>query len=76
MKTISTKTNPVFKRAQLLPMLPSLPPPQAGGAARGIPEFIPPQGDHGVQMTDLAACAMSVSQGFNAPAVRLMSRIG
>ena len=76
MKTISMKTNPAFKRAQPLPLLPILPPPRAVSAAMGIPDYIPSHGDHGLQMTDLATCAMSVRQGFNAPAARLMSRIG
>ena len=76
MKTISMKTNPAFKRAQLLPLLPDLPSPRAASAAMGLPEFLPLHGDHGLQMTDLATCAMSVRQGFNAPAARLMSQIG
>lgn len=76
MKSISMKTNPAFKRAQPLPLLPNLLPPPAGGLVMGIPNYIPPSGDPGMQMTDLATCAMSVGQGFNAPAARLMSRIG
>jgi hypothetical protein len=73
MKTISTKTNPVFKRVQLLPLLPSVPPPQVGSAAMGVSDFTPPPGDLRRKMTSLAVCAMGVSQGFNAPAIRLVN---
>ncbi|MEI2725070.1 MAG: hypothetical protein V9H26_16590 [Verrucomicrobiota bacterium] len=73
MKTISTKTNAAFKRAQPLPPPPSLPPLRAGGAALSVATCNPPPGALCRKMTDLAACALSVSQGFNAPAVRLMS---
>jgi hypothetical protein len=73
MKTISTKTNPAFKRAQLLPLLPNLPPAPAGGAAMDLTAFTPPNGDLRRKMTSLAVCAMGVSQGFNTPAIRLVS---
>lgn len=73
MKTISTRTNPAFKRAQLLPLLPNLAPAPAGAASMGIAAFTPPNGDLRRTMTNFAVCAMSVSQGFNAPGVRLMN---
>ena len=73
MKTISAKTNPAFKRVQLLPMLPNDPPPRAGSAVMGVPEFTPPPGALCRKMTDLAVCALSASSNFNAPAVRLIS---
>ena len=71
MKTISMKTNPAFKRAQLLPMLTSV--PRAPSGRRGDERFRihSAAGDLRRKMTDLAVCAMSVSQGFNAPAMRL-----
>ncbi len=71
MKTISMKTNPAFKRAQLLPTLTSAPAPRAVATAMNLPEFTPPAGDLRRQMTNLAVCAMTVSHGFNAPAMRL-----
>ena len=73
MKTISTKANPAFKLVQPLPMLPSIPPPRAVSAAMGTPQFTPPVGSLCRKMTDIATCALSVSQGFNARAVRAMS---
>jgi len=71
MKTISTKPNPAFKLAQPLPVTPTTPPPPTDGAAVGISALTPPKGDLCRRMTNLAVCAMSVSQGLNAPAVRL-----
>jgi len=41
MKTICGKTNPAFKRTQLLPVMLNLRPPTTGGAARQFSEFIP-----------------------------------
>jgi len=73
MKTISTKTNPAFKLVQPLPMLPSIPPRRAASAAIGRPQFTPPAGALCRKMTDIATCALNVSQGFQAPAVRVMS---
>ena len=70
MKTIFAKTNPAFKRAQLLPMIPDLLPPAAGGAARRISEFTPPPTAQRPPMTGLAIYA---SQGYVAPAVRSLN---
>jgi hypothetical protein len=41
MNTICAKTNPAFKRAQLLPVILSLLPPTTSGTARHFPEFTP-----------------------------------
>ncbi len=73
MKTISTKTNPAFKRAQPLPILFKVPSAPTGGAVMGFSTFAPAKGGLRRTMTNLAVCAMGVSQGFNAPGVRLMS---
>ena len=73
MKTISTKTNPAFKLAQLLPMLPNVPSPRTGGAVMGNSEYTPPPGDLRRKMAELAVCAMSVGPGFNPTAIRLMN---
>ena len=71
MKTISMKTNPAFKRAQPLPMLPSAPMPRTVATAMNLPEFTPPAGELRRQMASLAVCAMTAHHGFNAPAMRL-----
>ncbi len=73
MKTLSNKTNPAFKLVQPLPMLPSIPPLRAVSATIGLPQFTPPAGSLCRKMTDIAACALNVSQSFSAPAVRAMS---
>jgi len=67
MKTIATKTNPVFKRVLPLPLVTNVLSPQASGEARGLSEFTPPPGDLRRKMTDLTAWAMNVSRSFNAP---------
>ena len=41
MNTICAKTNPAFKRAQLLPVILSLLPSTTSGTARHFPEFTP-----------------------------------
>jgi len=41
MKTICAKTNPAFKRTQLLPVILNLLPPTTGGAARHVREITP-----------------------------------
>ena len=73
MKTISTKTNPAFKRAQPLPLPSIVPSAPTGAVAMGFSAFTPPKGDLRRTMTNFAVCAMGVSQGFNAPSVRLLS---
>lgn len=42
MRTIFARTNPAFKRTQLLPVIANLLPPTTGGAARHFTEFTPP----------------------------------
>ena len=73
MKTIFAKTNPAFKRAQLLPVILNLQPPTAGGPARCFSDFTPTPNDLRRQMIDLAICARSVSQGAGLPAVRSLN---
>ena len=73
MKTILRKTNPDFKRAQLLPMFLVVPPPTAGGAAMRIAEFISQEHDQRRITANLAACALSAKPGFNPAAVRLLN---
>ncbi|HEX5219273.1 MAG TPA: hypothetical protein VFZ59_06870 [Verrucomicrobiae bacterium] len=42
MKTISARTDPAFKRTQLLPVIHNLVPPATGGAARQFAALTPP----------------------------------
>ena len=73
MKTIFAKTNPAFKRAQLLPMMLDLLPPTAGRAARRFSEFTSPPTALRLPMTGIAVCSSSVSQGAGLPAVRSLN---
>ena len=70
MKTIFVKTNPNFKRAQLLPAISDLLPPTMGGAARRYSELTPSQTCLRPPMTGLVVYVSSVNQGVGLPVVR------
>jgi len=73
MRTFFAKTNPAFKRAQLIPMNHTALPPAAGGAARPFSECTPPPSGLRLPMTELGVCASGVSQGFVPPAARSLN---
>ena len=73
MKTIFAKTNPAFKRAQLLPVILDLQPPTTGRAARRFSELTPLQTGLRLPMTDIVVWASSVNPGSNPPAIRSLN---
>ncbi|TAK98885.1 MAG: hypothetical protein EPO07_11430 [Verrucomicrobia bacterium] len=70
MKTIVAKTNPAFKRAQLLPMHHNIQPPTVGSAARRSSALTPPQTGLPARMIDPVVCAGNVDLRLNPPAVQ------
>ena len=72
MKMYRTIINPAFKKTQPLPVLPANFKGRAGRAAMALSRLIRPQGATSPIEMDVAQCAASVRQGFNAPALSLM----
>lgn len=69
MKTIFAKTNPAFKRAQLLPMSHNILPPTAGRAARRSSELTPPPTGLRARLTGTSLCAGNDSPRLDPSAV-------